>query len=89
MLRADPFTDEADKGVAKAWRLGVGIVLDAIEPTNSAPPLPQDAGSLARRFGETAALTAARRQRGVGWRGARALHRVKLERPKVNRHRAR
>jgi hypothetical protein len=52
MLRADPFTDEADKGVAKAWRLGGGI--------------------LARRFRETAALTAARRQRGVGWRGYRA-----------------
>ena len=30
VLRADPFTDEGDKGGARAWFIGVGIVLDAI-----------------------------------------------------------
>jgi hypothetical protein len=38
VLRVDPFTDEASKGGDKAWRIGIGIVLDAIERLNPAHP---------------------------------------------------
>jgi hypothetical protein len=34
VLRADPFTNEADKGRPRAWLMGVGIVLDAIQRTD-------------------------------------------------------
>ena len=39
VLRADPFTDEGDKGAnSKTWLIGIGIVLDAIERQNPVHP---------------------------------------------------
>jgi hypothetical protein len=39
VLRADPFTDEGDKGAnSKTWLIGIGIVLDAIARQDPAHP---------------------------------------------------